>query len=242
MPGEGSCEDGVHRNEEINMTEQPNQNAGTGAGGDETFTWTDETGSAAETGATGGTGSTAATGSSGWAPGDGGGNAGPSGDAWGASSGTGQEPQSATAGAAAVQVLEQLRDAIDDLAERASPTVREYSARIAELAAFTADKTAPFLKRAGEATAEASGKLAERSRSWAADIRASQGTSGGSGAAGTSGSTSGDASTGDASTGANAPWQPATPPSTGDEQPATGDVTVSEFDAVAPDEGGGGIA
>src|SRR4051812_42784959 len=239
MPGEGSCEDGVHRNEEINMTEQPNQNAGTGAGGDETFTWTDETGSAAETGATGGTGSTGATGSSGWTPGDGGENAGPSGDAWGASSGTGQEPQSATAGAAAVQVLEQLRDAIDDLAERASPTVREYSARIAELAAFTADKTAPFLKRAGEATAEASGKLAERSRSWAADIRSSQGA-GGAGSASGATATSG-AATGDQAAGTTAPWQPSTPPAGADE-PATGDVTVSEFDAVAPDEGGGGIA
>jgi hypothetical protein len=218
------------------MTEQPNPNAGTGAGGDETSNWTDETGSAGGTGATGGSGSTGATGSSGWTPGDGGENAGPSGDAWGASSGTGQEAQSGTAGAAAVQVLEQLRDAIDDLAERASPTVREYSARIAELAAFTADKTAPFLKRAGEATAEASGKLAERSRSWAADIRASQGTGGGSGA-GTSGSTSGESATG-----TNAPWQPSTPSATGDQQPASGDVTVSESDVVAPDEGGGGIA
>jgi hypothetical protein len=225
----------------LQMTDQPNPNAGTGAGGDETFTWTDETagsaGATAGTGGTGATGDTGSTGSTGWTGGDPGENAGPTGGGWGASSGTGQEPGGGTAGAAAVQVLEQLRDAIDDLAERASPTVREYSARIAELAAFTADKTAPFLKRAGEATAEASGKLAERSRSWAADIRASQGTGGASGAGGTPGST-----TGDASTGTNTPWQPSTPPGTGDQQPASGDVTVSESDAVAPDEGGGGIA
>ncbi len=103
------------------------------------------------------------------------GGTGPAGQSWDAGAGAKDESVGATAGAAAVQVLEQLRDAIDDLAERASPTVREYSARIAELAAFTADRTAPFLKRAGEATAEASGKLAERSRTWAADIRASQG-------------------------------------------------------------------
>jgi hypothetical protein len=210
-------------NEETDhMTDQPNPNAGTGAGGDESFTWTDETG-----GSAGGTGAT-------------GENAGPAADAWGASSGTGQESAGGTAGTAAVQVLEQLRDAIDDLAERASPTVREYSARIAELAAFTADKTAPFLKRAGEATAEASGKLAERSRSWAADIRASQGTGGAGGASAATGAPG--AATGDQAAGTNAPWQPTTPPASADEQPATGDVTVSEFDAVAPDEGGGGIA
>src|SRR3954453_10127869 len=189
MASERSCDDGVHRNEETDhMTDQPNPNAGTGAGGDETFTWTDETaGSAGATGATdepGATGATGSAGSTGWTAGDAGENAGPAGDAWGASSGVGQEAGGGTAGTAAVQALEQLRDAIDDLAERASPTVREYSARIAELAAFTADKTAPFLKRAGEATAEASGKLAERSRSWAADIRSSQGAGGAGSASG----------------------------------------------------------
>ena len=67
----------------------------------------------------------------------------------------------------------QLREAVDDLAERASPTVREFSARAAELAATAADKAAPMRKRAGEATADASGKLAEKSRTWASDIRAS---------------------------------------------------------------------
>ena len=82
---------------------------------------------------------------------------------------------SATSGAAATAtaVLEQLRVAIDDIAERATPTVREFSARAAELAATAADRAAPFAQRAGEVTSEASSKLAERSRSWAADLRAS---------------------------------------------------------------------
>lgn len=80
-----------------------------------------------------------------------------------------------TAAATATAVLEQLRVAIDDLAERATPTVREFSARAAELAATAADRAAPFAQRAGEVTSEASSKLAERSRSWAADLRASIG-------------------------------------------------------------------
>ena len=37
----------------------------------------------------------------------------------------------------------------------------------------TADRAAPLAKRAGEVTSDASGKLAERSRSWASELRAS---------------------------------------------------------------------
>ena len=66
------------------------------------------------------------------------------------------------------RLLESLRDAIDDLTERATPTVREVSARAAELTAIAADEgRRPLAKKAGDATAEASGKLAERSRHWA---------------------------------------------------------------------------
>jgi hypothetical protein len=78
-----------------------------------------------------------------------------------------------SAGAAATTLLESVRDAVDELAERAAPSVREFSARAAELAAIAADKAAPLAKRAGEVTADASGKLATMSRSWAADLRAS---------------------------------------------------------------------
>jgi hypothetical protein len=75
-------------------------------------------------------------------------------------------------GAAATNILESVRDAVDELAVRAGPSVREFSARAAELAAMAADKAAPLAKRAGEATADASGKLATRSREWAAELRA----------------------------------------------------------------------
>lgn len=76
----------------------------------------------------------------------------------------------------AASILDSVRDAVDELAERAAPTVREFSARAAELTAIAADKAAPFAKRAGEVTADASGKLASRSREWASELRASVAT------------------------------------------------------------------
>ncbi len=122
---------------------------------DETFTWTgDQEGDSAQGHADHTDHSTGSTGSS-----DSTGSTGASGSTSGASSAT--------------ALLETLREAVDDLAERASPTVREFSARAAELVATAADKAAPLAKRAGEATSEASGKLAQKSRSWASDLHAS---------------------------------------------------------------------
>lgn len=83
------------------------------------------------------------------------------------------KPGAAAGPSAAASLLESLREAIDDMTERATPTVREVSARVAELTAAAAAKAAPFAKKAGDATADASGKLAERSRTWAAEVRAS---------------------------------------------------------------------
>ena len=76
-----------------------------------------------------------------------------------------------TAGSTATAILDQVRDVVDDLAERAGPTVRELSARAAELTAIAADKAAPLAKKAGEVTADASGKLASKSREWASELR-----------------------------------------------------------------------
>lgn len=73
--------------------------------------------------------------------------------------------------AKANEVLEQIRDVVEDFAEKAAPTVREFSAKAAELVAVAADKAAPIVQKAGEVTADASGKLAVKSRTWAADIR-----------------------------------------------------------------------
>ena len=79
-----------------------------------------------------------------------------------------EEPGATTA----TSILDSVREVVDDLAERAAPTVRELSARAAELTAIAADKAAPFAKRAGEVTADASGKLAAKSREWASELRA----------------------------------------------------------------------
>jgi hypothetical protein len=71
-------------------------------------------------------------------------------------------------------MFDSLRIAVGDLAERAGPTVRELSARAAELTATAANKAAPYARKAGSATADASLKLAESARGWAADLRAEQ--------------------------------------------------------------------
>lgn len=106
------------------------------------------------------------------------------GSADGSSTGNGSAAEGArgTAGA----VIEQLRGAVDELAERAGPTVRDFadraaptvreiSARAAELTATAAVKAAPLVKRAGEVTADATEKLAEKSREWASDLRSTAG-------------------------------------------------------------------
>jgi len=74
---------------------------------------------------------------------------------------------------------------VEDAAEKAAPTVRELSAKAAELVAVAADRAAPIAKQAGEATAGASSKLAVRSREWAAEIREQVASNGGGAATAT---------------------------------------------------------
>jgi hypothetical protein len=83
-------------------------------------------------------------------------------------------PRDGDGGGTATAIIEQIREAVDELAVRAAPAVREISARAAELTAVAAVKAAPLAKRAGEVTADASEKLAERSRGWAHDLRSQQ--------------------------------------------------------------------
>jgi hypothetical protein len=98
--------------------------------------------------------------------------------AHGAPGAAGSASSAGTGATSATAILDSIREAVDDLADRATPTVREFSARAAEFAAVAADRAAPLAKRAGEVTSEASGKLALKSRIWAADIRASLATDG----------------------------------------------------------------
>jgi len=129
------------------MTDEQHSKTPEASTPDETFTWTTGDSAHGEHADAGPTSSSGSTGSAG-----------------------------SSAATTATAILESIRDAVDDLAERASPTVREFSARAAVFAADAADKAAPYVKRAGDATADASGKLATRSRTWAADIRASMAT------------------------------------------------------------------
>lgn len=81
-----------------------------------------------------------------------------------------------SAAAKAADVFETIRDAVEDFAEKASPVVRQFSVKAAEVVATAADKAVPLAHKAGEVTAEASGRLAEKSRAWAAGTRESLGS------------------------------------------------------------------
>ena len=134
------------------MNEQPNPNAGTEQPtADETFTWTDPTA----------TGRRAAD-----AP-----MAAATADRMLAGSESDRAARPPPAAATAIARVS-CATAIDDLAERAAPTVREVSARAAELAAVAADKAAPFAEGPARRPPTPAGKLAEQSRAWAAEIRA----------------------------------------------------------------------
>ena len=52
----------------------------------------------------------------------------------------GADDTAANASAKANEVFEQIRDVVEDFAEKAAPTVREFSAKAAELVAVAADK------------------------------------------------------------------------------------------------------
>jgi hypothetical protein len=79
------------------------------------------------------------------------------------------------AAAKATDVMESIRVAVEDFAEKAAPVVRQFSVKAADVVATAADKAVPLAHKAGDAAADASGKLAEKSRAWAAGTRASMG-------------------------------------------------------------------
>ena len=139
----------------------------TGSGPDETSSWATpaSTGSSPVTNELSSSGLTAGTTPSG-------GSAGGTGDesfGW-----TGPDEQAAGANdprATAERMLGQLQGIIDNLATQAAPVVRQIGAKAAELAAVAADRAGPLAHKAADATADASVKLAERSRTWASDLR-----------------------------------------------------------------------
>lgn len=70
--------------------------------------------------------------------------------------------------------LTQLQTMIEQLATQAAPVVREVGAKAAELAAAAGEKAGPMAHKAAALTSEAGLKLAERSRTFAAEIRRDQ--------------------------------------------------------------------
>lgn len=68
----------------------------------------------------------------------------------------------------------QLQSMIENLAEQATPVVREVGAKAAELAALAGEKAGPVAHKAAEMTAEAGQKLALKSRDLAAELRRDQ--------------------------------------------------------------------
>jgi hypothetical protein len=101
-------------------------------------------------------------------------------------------------GATAERMVSQLQHMIDSLATQAAPVARQVGAKAAELAAKAADRAGPIAHKAADATADASVKLASKSRTWAADLRKSDAANGedatnGSGTAPTATATTEDA-------------------------------------------------
>jgi len=78
---------------------------------------------------------------------------------------------STPAGTTAERMVAQLQSMIDTIATQAAPVVRQVGIKAAELAAAAADRAGPIAHKAADATADASVKIAERSRVIAADLR-----------------------------------------------------------------------
>ncbi len=74
-------------------------------------------------------------------------------------------------GTTAERMVAQLQSMIDSIATQAGPVVRQVGIKAAELAAAAADRAGPIAHKAADATADASVKIAERSRVIAADLR-----------------------------------------------------------------------
>jgi hypothetical protein len=94
----------------------------------------------------------------------------------------------ASGGNTAERMLAQLQSMIDSIATQAAPVVRQVGIKAAELAAAAADRAGPIAHKAADATADASVKIAERSRVLAADLRREVASSNG-GSGDTGGST-----------------------------------------------------
>jgi hypothetical protein len=119
------------------------------------------------------------TGSTPDAAGSSGGSGGrPAGDSipgWDAGSTSASDDAGATPGD---RMLSQLQSMIDTIATQAKPVARQIGLKAAELTALAADRAVPAAHKAGDVAADASGKLATRSREFAEAMRRELGISG----------------------------------------------------------------
>ena len=81
-----------------------------------------------------------------------------------------EEPSPAGSGQAD-RMVSQLQAMIDSITTQAAPVVRQIGIKAAELAAKAADRAGPMAHKAADATADASVRIAERSRVIAAELR-----------------------------------------------------------------------
>jgi hypothetical protein len=82
-----------------------------------------------------------------------------------------EEEANATGPGQADRMVSQLQSMIDSIATQAAPVVRQIGIKAAELAAAAADRAGPIAHKAADATADASVRIAERSRVIAAELR-----------------------------------------------------------------------
>ncbi len=84
--------------------------------------------------------------------------------------------------------IRQLDTMIENVANYATPVLREIAARAAELAAKAGQAAGPIAHRAAEKTEEVGGRLATRGREVASDLRRETGDRGGTSSATSAGS------------------------------------------------------
>ena len=89
--------------------------------------------------------------------------------------------------------LSQLESIIENLATQSAPVIREVGAKAAEIAALAAERAGPLAIRAADATAQATVRVAERSRSLAAEWRRHASETGEAGDRGSGSNTDGPA-------------------------------------------------
>ena len=87
------------------------------------------------------------------------------------SGGPNRREQAARARESAERWIGQLQEMIDQAGRQAAPLLRDVAAKAAELAAVAAENAGPVAHKAANVTESVGGKVAARSKDFAADLR-----------------------------------------------------------------------